>query len=207
MVRLFKITTFSCLIFLILVSCSSSIKMTRYYILTHDSLDNADKAVDTKEFETLPYKVIVDNFQVAKAYDLNRIAIRTQSNELHYYYYHYWAEPPSRAVPYFVWKQIKNLNVFQQCKFIGAPFNPDYVIEGVIHQIERTSLNGNYHAHIQMELELKDFRTNRTVVRHYIDEQLPLTESTSMNTFAAKISGILAKQTNNFIEKIYAGIN
>ncbi len=207
MFKIFKISAFSILIYFLINACSSEIKLTKYYILTEAVPQGEADFSDTTQNRMLPYNVVIDNFKVAEAYNLNRIAIRTQSNELHYYYYHNWAEPPSHAVPYFIWKHLKKRNVFKNCNLIGTPFQTDYEIEGTIHQIERTALNNNYHAHLQMELELIDYKTNQTVLRHFINERLPLKESSSMNTFAAKISRILAEQTDIFIEKIYAKVN
>ena len=74
------------------ISCSKKSTIRRYYIIELASAGHIARP-DTSLFDL---KVDVRDFRVARAFDQTRIALRTDSHELNYYFYHHWAVKPSQ---------------------------------------------------------------------------------------------------------------
>lgn len=188
---------------LMLFGCGKELIITKYYVLSQE-LQSPDKTKDSLlSIKTLPFSAEVTDFEISKAYSQNRIVVRTQSNEIYYYFYHSWAENPESAVRYFIWDQARRANLFQQCEMEYLDTRPQYQINGIIDQIERTDMKKNYSAHLKMTLLLEDMDSGLVVVKHDIDRSIPLRQSSNMNTFAQKISQILLEECDNFIIKVY----
>ncbi|MCD4692323.1 MAG: ABC-type transport auxiliary lipoprotein family protein [Calditrichales bacterium] len=201
MFKLFKILTVF-MITILLFSCSKERALKKYFILEY-STEAKETLFDTLNIATLPYIVQVNLFTICKAYDQNRIAVRSKSNEINYYFYNNWAQNPASAIRYFIWKQLKEADLFQICEMRLLDIQPQYQISGVVDQIERTDMENNFSAHLKMTIEFSDISSGKVLVKHSFDHYIPIDESSCMNTFAFKISQILARETNALAVKIY----
>jgi len=180
-------------------SCTQKQIVKHYFILGEDRASE-----DSLYFaQPLPFSVQISSINIMPAYNQTRIALRSKSHELRYYYYNLWAERPSQAIRFFIFTRLKQSNLFQRCiSDIGAT-TPDYTVNGYVEQLERVHLPDNYFAHLRMRLELIDVTSNRAVASRRIDRRVPLKENSPMNDFAAAISKILQEETNTFFSEIY----
>ncbi len=180
-------------------SCAQKEIIKHYFILGEDSVNQ-----DSLHFAApLPFAVQVSAINITPAYNQTRIALRSKSHELRYYYYNLWAERPSQAIRFFIFNRLKQSNLFDICLSEIGVLTPDYTLGGYVEQLERVALPDNYSAHLKMRLELIDVKTNRIIAGRRIDRSMPLEENSPMNNFAAAISKILLEETNVFFGEIY----
>ena len=198
----------SCLSILLLligflfVTCSKNTVTRRYYIIELKGETGQARPLEP----AFDYKVDVRNFLVASAYDQTRIALRTKSHELIYYFYHHWAVKPSYSVADFVYEIVEQRNMFGRLRR-GISYNPDYIITGEVKSIERLDIKKETFAHVHMLLELREAESEQTLLQYQEDQQLPLERDTSMNAFAFKISEILIHMTDEFLQRVEDNLN
>jgi len=187
------------LIFLVLAlslfACSKRAMIRKFYLL-----ETPGTVTPITVAHQVPFLVDVRDFKVSKAFDQTRIAIRTKSHELNYYYYHHWAVKPSSAIADMIFQLIDNSGLFQRCAR-GYTFNPDYIITGRINTIERLYIKETESAHLSGVFELVDVKNDSLAIRNEFDKEV-LLEDKSMNGFAVAISNIITDQTENFIKKM-----
>lgn len=192
---------------LLMSSCTQKLVVTRYYLLSaNQDMDATGMEADSIS-HPLPYSVEIARFKISKAYDRERIAVRTQSHELYYYFYHSWAVDPQSAIRFFVWDQVYRSNLFRACEMEFFKGTPDYQITGLIDQIERTDMKKQSAAHLKMSLELRRYPSGELILNHHFDRSVPIRESASMNTFAQLVSLILLEECTAFIEQIKSALN
>lgn len=192
---------------LLLNSCTQKLVVTRYYLLSTDQKITEPDTEPGNITQPLPNSVEIGRFRISKAYDRERIAVRTQSNEIYYYFYHSWAIDPQSAIRFFVWNQVYQSNLFQACEMEFFKGTPDYQITGLIDQIERTDMKKQSAAHLKMNLELRQYPSGELILNHHFDRYVPMRESASMNTFAQLISQILLEECDTFIMQINSALN
>ncbi|HGY56159.1 MAG TPA: hypothetical protein ENK44_10680 [Caldithrix abyssi] len=188
-----------CIVAFILSSCASERIITKFYVM-----DNVpEQPIDSSGTPTaaLPYVVMVDNFSISRIYDSNRIALRTNSNEISYYIYHKWAENPSAALQTIVWRQLRGLHLFQTCNLRRIEPEPNYKISGHIDRIERVEQDDYDAAHVMITLQFKDYDTGEVLVQHIYNRFTSLNEK-DMNHFAKALNQIIVEQNSVFFEKI-----
>ena len=190
------------LIGMILTACTGERIINKYYILK----DTDNDEVLNENITELPYKVVIGNFNVSSPYNQSRIAVRTKSNELEYYYYHHWADLPQSSISFYVWEQVKNAGIFKTFEPELFDIQPDFQLTGTVYQIERIDLEDSASAHIKMELALKKVSDMSTLVEHKFDRQVPIDEAAPMNVFVRIISDIIDEECDKFVNKIYVNL-
>ncbi len=186
---------------LLLVGCASEQRTIKYYTIDRYTIEPQD-TVAVGAATPLPYIVEVVDFTVAGPYNDTRIALRTDSHELEYYHYHQWAEPPSRAIRYYVWRVVHDANVFQVCQLRVAAGSPQLLVTGSINKLERVDDGEDAGAFVDGVLDLVNVRENRIVLSHRFNTFVPFPANTPMNVFANEVGSILFEETYAFIEKI-----
>jgi ABC-type uncharacterized transport system auxiliary subunit len=192
-----KILLLTFLLFIVSLTCSKRITTRRYYVFELARI-NEQVRPDTSLFDV---RVDVRDFHVARAFDQTRIALRTNSNELDYYFYHHWAVKPSQAAADFVYDLFEQKNMFSG-NFRGISYHPAFTIRGEIKNIERIQEDKEAFAHLSMRLELLDADTEEIVVNYEDDQYRKLQPANNMNTFALAMSEIMAQISNAFAERV-----
>lgn len=180
------------------VSCGHKALTRKYYVLEVQNF-NPNNSAETK-FQ-YDYKVDVRDFHVARAYDQSRIAVRTASNEMNYYYYHHWAAKPTYAVTDLVFDLIEQQKLFTRCAR-GITYNPDYIIFAQVKSFERIQKNKMAEAHVHILFNFLDASTEIPVVQFEADRYAILQPDLKMNTFAQTISQVISEMTHEFVTKV-----
>ena len=186
-------------IFLPFILLCSRKTITRNYYLVE--LPKTVEISQTIATEQLPYIVDVRDFQVAKAFEQTRIALRTASNEINYYHYHHWAVRPAYALSDQLRQTVDRMRLFQQVNR-GFSYSPHFIMTGIVHSIERYHINNQQSAHLAVTFQLIDLKTELPVVRYEFDQMKKLEKSKSMNAFAQVISEIFYQETLSFTAMI-----
>ena len=179
---------------LVLAACSKKQIIRQYYVI---ELPQVTKVPET---EQLHYNVDVRNFRVGQAFDQTRIAVRTDSHELNYYYYHHWAVKPSQAVADVVYEYLEQTNLFTQT-FRGFSYSPDYLVTGEVKSLERVQKNNSWYARIDVRLELIDAENELSVVENETNLSRAL-DGKSMNEFAIVSSQLVLQASQAFFDKV-----
>ena len=187
---------FLVIIFIFSLSCSKKAIIRNYYLV------ELPKNIEIRPAaEMFPVTVDVRDFQVAKAFEQTRIALRTASNELNYFYYHHWAVRPSYALADQAYQTLDRLRLFRQVNR-GFSYSPQYLVDGNVHSIERSHLDNQVSAHLSMSFQFIDKKTGLAVVRHEFDQLKKLDKTKHMNAFAMAVSEIFYQETLVFADKI-----
>jgi len=188
------------IILLGLTGCSRKSMMRNYYLLVPTSIPTSGYLLE-KIGEPLPYKVDVRDFQVVRAFEQTRMAIRSKSNELNYYFYHHWSVRPSSLIPDMLHFEMVQSGLFQECRR-GFTHQPDFIIQGRITQIERVHTSEIPAAHIAGHFEFFNEEKQSVVLKHFFDRTAPLGKNESMNNFARTLSDVIQHEISTFQLKI-----
>ena len=187
---------------LFLMQCSKKAMLRKYYVLEIAS-PKMEASIDS--LTTLPFRFEVRDMNIAKAYNQTRIALRSASHELNYYYYHNWAVRPPVAISDLVYQIMKSSGVCPNVNR-GYMINPDYIVTGYIDQLERNDLSDQPVAHISGNFELRQATTDQSVASYRFNRDMVLVNSHNMNTFADAISTILFEETQGFIRNMHQAL-
>jgi ABC-type uncharacterized transport system auxiliary subunit len=178
-----------------LFHCGKRAMLRKYYVLETQKINQRITGVP---IQPLAGNADVRDFRVTKAFEQTRIAVRTESHELNYYYYHHWAARPSSVIPDMICPLVDRAGLFHHC-VRGFTNNPEFLIIGQVETIERIQKKNSVSAHISAILELIEEKTSIPLVRHDFDLTVELKDDKSMNAFASAISHLLEQETNTFI--------
>ncbi len=176
--------------------------MVRKYYLVEIPSESEVTVAD----KTLPFKVDIRDFNISKAFDQTRIAVRTESHEVNYYFYHHWAVRPSAAIADMVYDIMEAKNIFLRCSR-DYTYNPDYILEGYVHTIEHVMRQKKVAARLAMMFKLLETPTELPVLKYEFDRTVDLEKDRSMNGFAHAISIIVHQETETFLNKLPAELD
>lgn len=181
-----------------MTGCGKRALIRKYYVLETASSENR---IGPLYSSSIPIQVEIRDFQVAKAFDQTRIALRSASNEIDYYFYHHWAVRPTVALADMVCEIMERSGLFLK---ISREYSvtSEYTITGTIYRLERLDGSPNPSAHLAGRMELVDVYQNLPIIQHEFDQQVELRNDQSMNKFASVLSEILNHETEAFIRLI-----
>ncbi len=184
---------------LLFAACTKKQILKKYYVFDF-STDSLQLALQ----KPLPYAVTVDPFDINPAFRTKKIALRSKSNELQYYYYHQWAEAPDVALRFLVWRKLRDVHLFEKTLFQASHTFPDFLVHGTIDVIEmaQTPKKNSPAAHIKGSLELINFKSGATVVAHDFERWFNLPDDNSMNDFVRITKNLFNQEIDKFIIKI-----
>ena len=176
--------------------CGKKAILRKYYILalTRPLPDSTYLGIK------LQSQVDVRDFTVAKSVDQTRIAMRTNTHEMNYYFYHHWAVKPGAAVADMIYALLSDTDAFERLTR-GYSNSPRYVISGMVDHIERLEESDQIFAHLGCSLLMIDTDTRDPVVTHHFDRKNLISPPKSMNAFAREISVILQEECQLFLKK------
>lgn len=183
-------------LFLLLSGCASH-PVAKYYILDYTPIP------DTSFFQhTLPYKVQVKEFDIIDTYDQPRIVVRRSAHEIYYDRSSLWATRPQVAIPSLLINHINSIKLFEQCMKTFLDERPDYIISGMIHNIEKYDSEHITRADLHVTLTMTEVATNNVILTYEIAQYIP-TYNSNMDYFAKKISDTLHSEFDAFLKEVY----
>lgn len=182
-------------------TCFKKTVTRRYYVIESPKMETVSP--DSVAFDL---KVDVRDFQVAPAFDQTRIALRTASHELNYYYYHQWAIKPSQGVADVVYHILQSQKLFSNITR-GLSYNPNYLITGEVRSIEHSQVGKKAFAKVHLMLTLADAETEKIIVQ--LDEigEKEIKKDGTLNSFAEAVSDMISLMTQRFSDAIIAELS
>jgi ABC-type uncharacterized transport system auxiliary subunit len=177
--------------------CGKKAMLRKYYLIEIPAAAEADSVQIVK----LPATLDIRDFQISRSINQTRIAMRSNTNELDYYFYHLWAVRPSAGVADLIY-EVMNNRIRSNRLIRGYSSRPDYIVTGSILHFEWDETEKKVSAHVSGDIDLIDEKTGNPVLRHHFNRREPIEKEKNMNSFAQRISQILVEETDRFISQI-----
>jgi ABC-type uncharacterized transport system auxiliary subunit len=153
-------------LFLIISSCYFGKPMdTKYYVI--DYIPTPPK--ERLEKGPYPYVLRVRDCNIAEAYRRSQIVYRQSANQMEFYGYHLWAVDPDRMIGDLVIKHLKTARLFENVTRTIENYAPDNYLGCDIHAIEEYDNKDSWYAHLALEYQLEDAKTNQVIWKKTYD--------------------------------------
>ncbi|HKP98271.1 MAG TPA: ABC-type transport auxiliary lipoprotein family protein [Fibrobacteria bacterium] len=140
-------------------------QVTQYYLL--DYLPTPPK--ERIEKGPYPYVVRVRDCNIAEAYRRSQIVYRQSANQMQFYGLHLWAVDPDRMVNDLLVKHLKAARLFENVTRTVENYVPDYFLSCDIQAIEEYDSKEQWYAHMSIEYQLENAKTNQIVWKKLYD--------------------------------------
>ena len=184
---------------LLFLYCGSRSTLVRKYYLIE-----ADATIDSALLD-LPEPFLVNAYispvLVSEPYRGLRIALRSESNELVYYYYHYWADNPGEMATVTLHKAFLQAEVFKNCTRQRSASN-DVMVSTSITVLERSREGNGEFARVAGLFKLVYLPQNTTLLTYPFDRRVRLRKDSNMNLFAGAVSRAFFNEAEEFIFRV-----
>ncbi len=152
---------------LLLAACGffAKTQVTQYYLL--DYLPTPPK--ERVEKGPYPYVVRVRDCSIAEAYRRSQIVYRQSANQVEFYGLHLWAVDPDRMVNDLLIKHLKAAVLFDNVTRSIENYVPDFFLSCDIQGIEEYDSKEQWYAHMAIEYQLENAKTNQIVWKKLYD--------------------------------------
>ena len=152
---------------LLLSSCGFFAKpqVTQYYVL--DYLPTPPK--ERLEKGPYPFVVRVRDCSIAEAYRRSQIVYRQSANQMQFYGLHLWAVDPDRMINDLAIKHLKAARLFDNVTRSVENYVPDFYLSCDIQAIEEYDSKEQWYAHLAIEYQLENAKTNQVVWKKLYD--------------------------------------
>ena len=152
--------------FLFITGCYFSKPMeTKYYVLDYIPTPSKERL----EKGAYSYVLRTRDCNIAESYRRSQIVYRQSANQMEFYGYHLWAVDPERMIGDLLIKHLKAANLFENVTRTVENYIPDYYLGCDIQAIEEFDGKDNWYAHLAMEYQLEDAKSNQVVWKKIYD--------------------------------------
>jgi ABC-type uncharacterized transport system auxiliary subunit len=138
---------------------------SKYYVL--DYLPTPPK--ERLEKGPFPFVLRVRDCNIAEAYRRAQIVYRQSANQMQFYSYHLWAVDPDRMINDLTIKHLKAARLFDNVTRAVETYAPDYYLGCDIQAIEEYDNKDQWYAHLAIEYQLEDAKTNQVAWKKLFD--------------------------------------
>jgi len=138
---------------------------TKYYVI--DYLPTPPPERLTKG--PYPFTLRMRDPSIAEAYRRTQIVYRQSANQMQFYSYHLWAVDPDLMVGDMVQKHLKAARLFDNVTRTVENYVPDFFLSTDIQAIEEYDAKEQWYAHLAIEFELEDAKTNQVIWKRLFD--------------------------------------
>lgn len=181
------------------LGCGSRVVIQKYYVIEPPE-NSADTSGAVRQPLTDESCVILPP-AISPVFASTKIAVRTRSNEVSYFYYHHWAVTPQEAIANFLQSEVRNASLFAASGSRGWRINNAYRIGSTVEYLEYLEQGDNASAHLQMKLTFVRGSDGEELYAHDFNRTVRLRRK-NLNEFAAVISKILNDEMNVFLDGI-----
>jgi len=98
----------------------------------------------------------IEPFRTTSLLRQDRIVYRPSPEEVGFYEYHRWAEPPTDTVTKALADQLTGRRLFQSVEISDGAERPEYVLRGSIDRLQEVDFKGAVRAQVTISVELED---------------------------------------------------
>lgn len=145
--------------------------------------------------------IMVEETATDDIYNDYRVVYRESPYQLNYYSYQFWAKKPGKLVRDVILEYFRGNRLFKQTIGRFSEGNPDLLIRATVHIIEEIDLSYTWFAHLKMDIQVKDFKTDKQILFHSFNrrKQLPVKK---VEQLPVVLSSILREELDIVIEKL-----
>lgn len=144
-------------------------------------------------------------FEVNKVYNRHNIVYRKSVHEMFYYNRKFWASKPSDMITDVLANHATETQLFSNI-ILELTKRPDYVLTGRILALDELDSEEKWFARVSLILELKDYKTSRTVVSHSFERRKEVKIKDVVYVVRA-MGEIIEEEAEIFFNKIYETLN
>lgn len=178
-------------------------QVTQYYVLDYVPTPPKERI----EKGPYPYVVRVRDCNIAEAYRRSQIVYRQSANQIQFYGLHLWAVDPDRMVNDLLVKHLKAAQLFQNVTRTVENYAPDYFLSCDIQAIEEYDNKDEWYAHMAIEYQLEDAKSNAIVwkklfdVRKTVPQQQPVYVVRGLSFLVENINERLVKELDVILDE------
>ena len=187
---------------LLLAGCASSSGKKYYQLFLPVDVDHmmgnqqADPRIDKI--------VMLEPVAIDDIYNDYRIVYRTSPFEVSFYSYKFWIKKPDKLVFDSIRDYWSANHVFSRVISSYSQGEPHWLVKPVIYVIEEVDRPKVWYAHLKMDLEVKEFKTGKTLLIYSFNRQERMTER-KIDQLPITLSKILKKELDTLVEKLTTG--
>ncbi|MCK5058489.1 MAG: membrane integrity-associated transporter subunit PqiC [Candidatus Aminicenantes bacterium] len=179
------------LVLIFLTGCISSSPGKKYFQLHIDDIPRGNQ--EQTEVEEPDKIILVEIAKVEDVYNDYRIVYRTSPYQLNYYSYNFWIKRPGKIIRDAMYTYLLKANIFKKVILHLAEGEPDYLLKTKVDVLEEYDLKRVWYAHLKMEIEIKDFKSGKTIIFYRFDKRKRLSER-RVERVPVAISAILKEE-------------
>lgn len=138
---------------------------TKYYVLDYLPTPPPERVAKGP----YPFVLRLRDATIAEAYRRTQIVYRQSANQMQFYSYHLWAVDPDRMVADMVMKHLKAARLFDNVTRTVENYVPDFFLSCDIQAIEEYDAKEQWYAHLAIEFQLEDSKSNQVVWKKLFD--------------------------------------
>jgi ABC-type uncharacterized transport system auxiliary subunit len=155
-----------------------------------------------------PFVVRMRDPSIAEAYRRSQIVYRQSANQMQFYNYHLWAVDPDRMIADLVMKHLKAARLFDNVTRTVESYAPDFFLSVDIQAIEEYDAKEQWYAHLAIEYQLEDAKTNQIVwkrlfdLRKTVDQQEPVYVVRALSYLLETVNERLVKELEVVLDEM-----
>ncbi|MCI0470356.1 MAG: ABC-type transport auxiliary lipoprotein family protein [Candidatus Aminicenantes bacterium] len=183
-----------------LAGCISSSPGKRYFQLyLGDEVGAAKRPEPAKKLDKI---IFVENVAVDGIYDDYRIVYRSSPFQLNYYSYDSWIKKPGELIKDAIFDYLTKSMLFKNVTGKLADGEPDYLLKTRVDCLEEYDLGNVWFAHLQMQIEIEDYKSGKRVVFSRFDRRSKL-NSRKVEFIPRAVSLILKEELVKVIDRLF----
>ncbi len=145
--------------------------------------------------------ITIQRFQSESVLRDDRILYRVSPNEIGFYEYHRWTNPPADLVTDYFTHRLKDSGTYSGVSVYKNGSKSDFILQGRVHHFEEVDKGKEVFASVSLELELLDSKTRASIWRGEADCSHPLA-SRDMAGVTQGIYGCLTETASNLLNSM-----
>ncbi len=145
--------------------------------------------------------IMVGPVEVERAYNDSRVVYRLSPYELNYYSYRYWVKKPGMVVRDAICRFFKQNDSFKGVIRKFAEGTPDFLLHVKLNAIEEYDYRAAWFAHLDLELEIKDFKSRKVLLTQHIANRKRLVVK-DISRLPVILSTILEEELTKFLKDL-----
>jgi ABC-type uncharacterized transport system auxiliary subunit len=138
---------------------------TKYYVIDYIPTPTKERLAKG----SYPFVLRMRDCNIAETYRRPQIVYRQSANQMEFYGYHLWAVDPDRMIGDLAIKHLKAVHLFENVTRTVESYVPDYYLGCDIQAIEEYDNQDSWYAHLALEYQLEDAKTNQIVWKKTYD--------------------------------------
>jgi ABC-type uncharacterized transport system auxiliary subunit len=155
---------------LTLTGCMSSAGKKYYQLYLGPASPNHGHNAEKTAAPLIDKILMVEWVQMEDIYNDYRLVYRSSPYQLNYYSYHFWIKKPDRVIRDAITGYFSDTNIFKSVITSFSEGDPDLLMKASVHAMEEYDRARYWWVHLEMDIEIRDFKTDKQLLFHSFDK-------------------------------------